>query len=203
MDTDKRYFILVVTTFLSLFVVLLAEFLLTSFAVYHRPAGHTFIVLGGSLITLFALLTAQPLFAFFGRPQVGLQVNATIWLLYMLDIGSLIYLVSTTGGLTQSPYVSFLLLLPTNGILMAQPYRTVAWYFAGVGIVGAFLCLLPETQLLQGTGILVHKLAHLGVFLFVFAIALVGYWYKEAPSKPRSAPMQSPQTSPQATSPVT
>jgi hypothetical protein len=96
---------------------------------------------------------------------------------YALDLGALAYLIWRSGGLDQSPFTIFLLLLPMNAILLEERFLKVAGYFGGVFVVAVGLARFEAGSPLLPPGAHASRLvaAQTGLLAIAFITALVGY----------------------------
>ncbi len=123
---------------------------------------------------------------FFLSPRTEAGFTSTTWHLtlpqstlayYALDLAALAYLIWRSGGLDQSPFTIFLLLLPMNAILLEERFPKVAGYFAGVFVVAVALALLEARWPLRALEADASRLvaAQTVLLAIAFITALVGY----------------------------
>ena len=175
MTTNQRYLVLLLTTVLSVTVILLVELLLLNFKIFERPSWHWFGMFGAAAAIIALLATCKPLSDLTTLPLGVIELDKTIWLLYLVDLVALTYLMATSGGLSGSPYGSFLTLLPTNGIIMEQNASVVKKYYLGIipPVIG--LTLFCPDQAIEPDKLFVYKGVYLAVFVLMLTIAWIGY----------------------------
>ncbi len=112
--------------------------------------------------------------------QTAFTVDKAVWLFFWFDLFALTYLVYYSGGLALSPFSAFLIVLPTNGIILGQEVRRVTWYYVWVFAFAVLLIFkihgaedLTPTKLAE----LHQTFNQLGpvVVFFVFLTLWIGY----------------------------
>lgn len=169
MSEFQRYFVLVLTQMICTIVVLWIARDFLPKKVY-------------KLIGLFAILTVVSLL--YSRPSFELlhlnlrvfSINITIWIIYLLDIVALFILIHKSGGLSQSPFSPLLILLPTNGIILNQPFLTVLKYYLGTLVAAILLLLCSPEIIINKDEISDYKMAVFIIYLFILISSILGYW---------------------------
>ncbi|MEM8867749.1 MAG: hypothetical protein AAGC73_05730 [Verrucomicrobiota bacterium] len=174
-DDKDRYAALAFTQMLSvLFVFLVAA--LAEGVYVNVDISLPFIAslgISSGIITFLASPTCKKVYPFLSP---YFSVNNVVWADYFIDLFGLAYLISITGGVTESPFSPLLILLPTNGIIIGQKSRDITFYYIIVFFVSAPLIFLPSKVELvpnkQDTELLCYFLIHYGIL----ATSLLGYW---------------------------
>ena len=134
------------------------------------------------LVGAFAFAAA----IFFLSPRTEAGFTSATWHLsldqstlayYALDLGALAYLIWRSGGLDQSPFTIFLLLLPMNAILLEETFSKVSGYFGGVFVVAVAIALVETQWPLRAPDADAVRLvtAQIVLLAIAFITALVGY----------------------------
>ena len=106
-----------------------------------------------------------------------LSLDQTVVAFFVLDLAALAYLIYFSGGLSNSPFTVFLLLLPMNGVLLEEPARRVRWYFGVVFFVAMALAVEGATGD-RAVPVFVRwqmMVAQILVLLIAFFTAVLGY----------------------------
>lgn len=175
MSETKKFFILLITQLIGAIVILgVASILLTADIIQITFKEMVFLF-AIAIIAICVLLTSNPVMKYFNISEIGLKVNWSIWIIFVLDLAGLSYLIYQTGGIPGSPFTPFLLYLPTNGIVLDQNLRTVASYYLCIIFPAVVMTLFIHQNPIAEEKFFHYKIAVLIIFLFAIVTAVAGY----------------------------
>lgn len=122
--------------------------------------------------TLFSLLSHEQICKSFYIEKFVLDYRASIWFIFILDLGIMSYLIYSSGGLSSSPFVSYLILVPTVGLFLGLAPFIISINYLCATIIGVIL-------LTQFSDLKLTRSAHYSwavgiIFVSTMAVALAG-----------------------------
>lgn len=178
MSEAQKYIGLVLTQMISTIVALCIAGCLMSKNVYQEPPFDWYIILSITFIIIVSLSTSKPLLQYYNL-NFGSNVNRTIWLIYILDIIALFYLISNSGGLSQSPFGPLLIFLPANGAILDQEFKTVIKYYVGIVLLAMYLVFSPPEIIINKDQIFHYKMAVFIIYIYTIIILVVSFWMRQ------------------------
>ncbi len=127
---------------------------------------------------VFSILSNQGFFNAVGIDRPFLDVSVSIWITFILDLGILAYLIYSSGGLSSSPFVSYLILVPTVGLFLGlAPTNISINYLCATIIAVVLVFLFSDAELERSVN---YHITVAITFISTMAVALVGNFIRRA-----------------------
>ena len=175
-DDDKRLQILFNSQTLGTILTIATMILLANAKLLSLPSLGYITLIQIICITVVAMVNPRKIHPSFTNKNM-IDIDAAIWIVYALDILTICCLIFKTGGLASSPFSAFLILLPTNGIILQQDNKKILCYFIGVFLM-AFILGFPCERLIlsDASTILLYNFSTVLVFSGTLVIACLGVY---------------------------
>lgn len=115
--------------------------------------------------------------------RVLLHFRVSIWITFILDLGTIAYLIYFSGGISSSPFGSYLILVPTIGLFLGIAPAIVSMNYLCAAIIAVVLVVLYSDVELEHSG---YYFLAVGItFISAMGVALVGNFIRAKWSFPK------------------